>query len=178
MSNQIKPEIYDKFQCINKECSMTCCKGWEISIDEDTFEHWDESLTQYTNTEEAVDGVTRHILAMDEEKGCPFLNKEGLCKVVMQYGEEHLSHTCHTFPRQCLSFDDHEERSLSCTCPAVVDQLGELNHTLRFTNEELIKQTSSEAELRQTLRDIMTDSTLAIELRLMLIQELLLLCVE
>ena len=37
---------------------------------------------------------------------CPFLDDIGLCNIIIKCGEDHLSKTCKTFPRQENSFDD------------------------------------------------------------------------
>ena len=35
--NQLVPKYYDKFKCIGSECPETCCQGWPITIDKQTF---------------------------------------------------------------------------------------------------------------------------------------------
>ena len=35
--NHLIPRYYDKFSCIGSDCPETCCQGWKISIDKDTF---------------------------------------------------------------------------------------------------------------------------------------------
>ena len=37
------PDYYDEFQCIADKCSDNCCiGGWEIDIDEDTYERYQQ----------------------------------------------------------------------------------------------------------------------------------------
>ena len=31
------PEYYNKFHCLAGDCPDTCCKDWEVDVDEDTF---------------------------------------------------------------------------------------------------------------------------------------------
>ena len=31
-------DYYEKFNCISSNCKHNCCIGWEIEIDNDTFE--------------------------------------------------------------------------------------------------------------------------------------------
>ena len=33
----LKPDYYDKFQCIANECTDSCCIGWDIDIDKISF---------------------------------------------------------------------------------------------------------------------------------------------
>ena len=32
------PDYYEKFACIAGACEDTCCAGWEIDLDEETYE--------------------------------------------------------------------------------------------------------------------------------------------
>ena len=34
---------YDKFKCIVDKCKFTCCSGWDISIDSDTYNKWKDN---------------------------------------------------------------------------------------------------------------------------------------
>lgn len=54
---------------------------------------------------------------------CPYLNEQGLCDIVLTYGEETISNTCHTFPREEHVFESVTEKTLALGCPAVVDLL-------------------------------------------------------
>ena len=36
----IKPDYYDKFQCVADKCPDTCCAGWQIMIDEESLERY------------------------------------------------------------------------------------------------------------------------------------------
>ena len=31
---------YDKFKCTADKCKFTCCEGWDINIDQNTFSKW------------------------------------------------------------------------------------------------------------------------------------------
>ena len=37
----IKPNFYDAFHCTAAACSDTCCAGWEIDVDPDTVEYYE-----------------------------------------------------------------------------------------------------------------------------------------
>ena len=43
----IRPDFWNRFQCIGGVCSDNCCIGWEICIDE-------ESLEKYRQVEGAI----------------------------------------------------------------------------------------------------------------------------
>ena len=63
---------------------------------------------------------------------CPFLEDTELCRLVLNYGEECLSETCHVFPRETHEFADRTERTLVNCCPEIVDRLYTLKE-LHFT---------------------------------------------
>ena len=33
----LKPDYYEKFQCIANDCNDSCCIGWSISIDKKSY---------------------------------------------------------------------------------------------------------------------------------------------
>ena len=87
-----KPSYYDRFHCIGSACSDTCCANWEIEVDE-------ESAGRYAALTGAIGERMKHNLvieeneayfAMNETRRCPFLNRENLCDLILECGEEIL----------------------------------------------------------------------------------------
>ena len=39
--NVIVPDYYKDFECIADRCRHSCCKGWEIDIDDVTLSHYE-----------------------------------------------------------------------------------------------------------------------------------------
>lgn len=146
MSQIIKTNYYDTFRCSADQCSLTCCQEWRIGVDEDTFHKWKGlklKATHYEGEEQPEmslghriekDG-SGHIIALNKDKKCPFLNKKKLCRLVLELGEDFLSETCTTFPRQINKFDDRTEYSLDTGCPVVVDLLNENLNAISFCKE-------------------------------------------
>ena len=139
MKKEIKPDFYKKFQCIAGECEITCCQEWKIAVDEDIRKRWEnitpgstEKLTDYIEEKEGTS-----VIRLKENHKCPFLNKEKLCKHVMESGEETLSKTCQLFPRQIHEFSDRTEYALVTCCPEVVDMLSKEKP---FESADLLKQ--------------------------------------
>ena len=96
------PTIYHTFQCKADRCENTCCQLWTIDIDESTAERYHtmtgplgESLRQAIT----VDDEGSHFVFSKAQPICPLLNENGLCKVVLELGEEGLCDTCHMHPR-------------------------------------------------------------------------------
>ena len=120
MENKIvcKPAFYDEFYCIADRCDFTCCQEWKISLDQETRKIWETNPVTAEHIEEKQDMT---VIALDQNHKCPFLNEKKLCRLVLQYGEGILSHTCHTFPRQSNYLKNRQEESMVVCCPAVVD---------------------------------------------------------
>ena len=85
------PSYYKEFRCIADRCQDSCCIGWEIDIDEDTFSY-------YKSVEGAFgERLRSHMVSEDvnsftlKENGwCPFLNSKKLCDICIELGEEAL----------------------------------------------------------------------------------------
>lgn len=114
------PSYYKKFHCIAGACQDSCCIGWEIDIDEDTFSYYKsvegafgERLRAHMVTEDV------NSFALQENGWCPFLNREKLCDICIALGEEALSEVCTEFPRFTMEYEDVREKVLSLSCEEV-----------------------------------------------------------
>lgn len=100
-----RPSYYKDFKCIASACKDSCCAGWEIDIDEETYEFYENVKGEFGDRLRAnicppsdeTDEPAHFISAPDER--CPFLNEQGLCDIFTELGEEHLSYICTHHPR-------------------------------------------------------------------------------
>ena len=129
---RIRPDYYEKFQCIAGLCSITCCQEWKIAVDADTNRKWKKLLPpqDVTPQKKNLSAYTTNknggrVIELTEDHKCPFLNKNKLCKLVTAYGDKVLSQTCTVFPREVHRFSEWEEETLMPCCPAVIDLLRE-----------------------------------------------------
>lgn len=149
----IEPEFYGDFHCIGGQCSFTCCKEWKIAVDHETKKRWrkmdvpetvlesgrvpEHACLSTSNKAQLSQFVVKkdggEIIELLPNMRCPFLEDSDLCRLVLDYGEECLSETCHVFPREKHEFPDRTERTLVSCCPEIVDRLHELTE-LHFTN--------------------------------------------
>ena len=115
------PDYFKKFKCIASECEDTCCAGWEIVIDEDTYDI-------YKKVEGKFGERLKNEIYLDEEdepifrlKGnnCAFLNKNKMCDIYSELGEDALCYTCQQYPRYTEEFGSIREVGLSLSCPEV-----------------------------------------------------------
>ena len=120
----LQPKYVGKFHCDGKICPANCCtRDWRILIDIETFE-------KYSRIESTQHEITKHLeknpegegfLIEQNEKGCPFMTEECLCSIQRKFGEEFLSQTCMSYPRQLCNFGEIIERTLTPTCPLAAD---------------------------------------------------------
>lgn len=172
---------YDKFKCIADKCEFTCCKGWEINIDNSTYNKWkSENLDYLLEKVEAKDKKEVYFINKENHDDCPFLDKQGLCDIVKNHGEEYLSLTCHTFPRIENVFDDRRELSLSCSCKEVVEIISNLNKKINLSLENYIRINDdlSELRIREALIYIMQQENIYLEYKLIICFEMLLSILE
>lgn len=172
---------YDKFKCIADKCEFTCCKGWEINIDNSTYNKWkSENLDYLLEKVEVKDKKEVYFINKENHEDCPFLDKQGLCDIVKNHGEEYLSITCHTFPRIENVFDDRRELSLSCSCKEVVEIISNLNKKINLSLENYIRINDdlSELRIREALIYIMQQENISLEYKLIICFEMLLSILE
>lgn len=110
------PDYFDKFHCIAERCHHSCCAGWEVEIDEKTFEYY-----------KTVPGAFGERLKQNMSEGdedsfilvnnrCPFLNERNLCDIYTELGEDTLCETCTDYPRVTFTYGNIMERCLGLSC--------------------------------------------------------------
>lgn len=119
----IVPNYYKKFKCIASACRHSCCVGWEIDIDADTYDYYGTvggELGEKLKENIAIDDGQAHFI-LDENERCPFLNKNGLCDIITQCGEDSLCDICADHPRFRNFFADRTEIGLGLCCEAAAE---------------------------------------------------------
>jgi lysine-N-methylase len=94
------PSYYKDFECIADRCTHSCCIGWEIDIDEETLEKYKKLKNGYgpvIMNSISFEG-TPHFKLCENDR-CPHLDKKGLCKIILNYGKDHLCQICSEHPR-------------------------------------------------------------------------------
>lgn len=123
----IKPNFVSKFQCVGPECLISCCRGWSIHIDKKTHQkyisshHSDISRIAKENLILQRKGKMQYsMIKLDEKGDCPFIDENKLCMVHRDLGESALSHTCTTYPRNTLCYEEETRHRMTLSCPEVV----------------------------------------------------------
>ena len=110
------PKYYKTFQCIADRCEHSCCIGWEIDIDGDTFQKYQKLKDGYGAViadSISVEDVPHFKLA--EHDRCPHLDERGLCRIIMNVGEEYLCDICREHPR-FYNYTNVAEVGLGMSC--------------------------------------------------------------
>ncbi|WP_195989145.1 flagellin lysine-N-methylase [Clostridium sp. D53t1_180928_C8] len=176
---------YDNFKCSADKCKFTCCKGWDINVDKNTFNKWKSEenkfnyILQNLKLKETED-KKEYFLDKYTHETCPLLDKNGLCKIVKNHGDEYISLTCQTFPRIKNILGDRNEFTLSCCCPEVLEIIsnidGKINMICKDNNESI--GSSLELKVREALVSIIQHNGLALEYKLIICFQMLLTILE
>jgi lysine-N-methylase len=171
-----KKTLYEKFVCIGGRCPLTCCKGWEITLDPETYDKWKSKFTKedhvrHTVSKKKSSGKTEYTINMGQDKCCPYFNEEGLCRIVIRSGEDDLPSICRQFPRIINEYDGRIEKTLSCACPEVVDLLhleGEMLQLFSREDNGTCGEDFSLREVRDVLVSILEAAEFSLKDRLLL----------
>lgn len=173
----IYPSYFKKFRCIADKCPDSCCKGWDVVVDDETNEYYQgvggefgEKLKSLTEIDSDGDRIF-----VSQKGRCPFWNDDELCDIYLNLGENHLCKTCREFPRLTQDYTVFTEHLLSFACPEAARlMLGTDSAYDNFTNYDLdFSDCDYNAELirflldsREKLKCIFTDKSLPFSGRL------------
>ena len=168
----LKTTNYDKFKCIADKCRFTCCGGWDVSVDADTYNKWEKDncnkILSNIKVEKSENGMG-YLINKENHEPCPFLDKQGLCNIVKNHGEEYISSTCQKFPRVENKFEDRREFSLSCACPEVVEIISVLSGKINMIseNQKVLPNNLLELKIRETVINIVQQDNFLLEEKLL-----------
>lgn len=121
-------DYYNEFSCIGGTCEDSCCIGWRVDIDKQTFKKYKGNKHQILGPL-FKSGVKKNdtsptnecygVISLDEQGNCVFLDQEKLCKIQKNLGAEALSPVCANYPRNANRLGDQIEYSLGISCPEV-----------------------------------------------------------
>ncbi len=113
-----KPSYFDDFRCIASACPDSCCKEWDVLVDEASAAFYRSLPGQLgddlRNVLHEEDGCT--VMTITDGR-CPMWRRDGLCRIQAELGESALCHTCRDFPRLRHDYGDFLELMLELSCP-------------------------------------------------------------
>ena len=112
-----KPSFFDQFKCIGSACTDTCCAGWEIEVDETTAQGYLAEKGAFGDRlRREIGSEPGEYFFKLKNNRCPFLNKENLCDIFINLGEDRLCDICREHPRFYNWFGDYTEVGLGLCC--------------------------------------------------------------
>lgn len=167
------PTFYRDFKCIANRCTDSCCIGWEIDIDSAAYDKYRLMPEAFQKNIAVCDGVAHFVLTQDE--CCPFLQKDGLCKIILEHSEDMLCDICREHPRFYEWYGEYKDAGVGLCCEEAVRLLLESEKALEYetvetqeisdddTPEDICK---SVFEIRKSLFSIINDRSLTLSDRI------------
>jgi len=112
----VYPDYYKKFKCIAGECRHSCCIGWQICIDDESFYRYMNCNDEYSDIFKANIDDREQSFVLRENNRCPFLNDENLCDIIINKGEAWLCEICKEHPRFRNYIGETEMVGLGLSC--------------------------------------------------------------
>lgn len=136
------PSFYPDFQCRASRCRHSCCKGWEIDIDEDTAEKYRTMtgpMSEEIRSHIIEENDTTHFV-LNSDGNCPMLREDGLCRLILARGEDDLCDICALHPRFFEDCGEYELWGLGLSCEEVCALL--LSSSLSFLVDDSLNACS------------------------------------
>lgn len=156
-----KPSFFDQFKCIGSACTDTCCAGWEIEVDETTAQGYLAEKGAFGDRlRREIGSEPGEYFFKLKNNRCPFLNKENLCDIFINLGEERLCDICREHPRFYNWFGDYTEVGLGLCCEEAERLLFSDSKPLTFVeevtqDEELAEECEQMLEERKAIFSIL-----------------------
>ncbi len=132
-----KPAFFDQFKCIGSACTDTCCAGWEIEVDETTAEGYlTEKGAFGDRLRSEIGSEPGEYFFKLKNNRCPFLNRDNLCDIFINLGEDRLCDICREHPRFYNWFGDYTEVGLGLCCEEAERLLFSDSKPLTFIEED------------------------------------------
>ena len=114
----IKPTYFDDFRCIASACPDSCCKEWDVQVDDAAAKYYRSLTGPLGDRLREVMGEEDGEVVMTIIDGrCPMWRQDGLCRIQAELGHEALCRTCREFPRLTHDYGDFVELGLELSCP-------------------------------------------------------------
>lgn len=147
--NTFLPKYMVEFKCVSSSCTDSCCAGWDINIDEDTYNKYVKSTGElkglldgkFIKSEDEHDSFNYGFMVLKDENRCPFLNSNMLCDIHGGDGQENLCITCKSYPRVFNIVDNVYEKSGLPSCMEICKRA--------FLNKDKMEFVESKEEIEE-----------------------------
>lgn len=105
------PSYYNSFKCIAEKCRHSCCVGWEIALDGETIEKYEQS-----GRGDILSHINDGCITLNKDGRCPFLTDCGLCRIISELGDGFTSAICREHPRFYHRVGECIEGGIGASC--------------------------------------------------------------
>lgn len=122
-------DLYAEFACASGACPDTCCIGWDVLVDSNTYDSYaalEEPLkSKICEKIEAagIDEQKTYKIQMLKDGRCPFLNEQNLCNIYIDCSPDMMCNTCKIYPRKRILFYDTIMATVMVSCLEAVEML-------------------------------------------------------
>ena len=149
----IVPKYYSDFSCLASACSDSCCKGWDIFIDDKTYKKYMALEGPLAERFRECIGVCADGAYFKMSGGrCPFLDSSELCEIIKFHGEEYLSDICRHHPRFYTVLGDIAFGGIGISCEAAAELV--LSEKLPHSYIKIANFDRDPEECDEELRDL------------------------
>lgn len=109
--------IINKFKCLGAECPNTCCRNWNVSVDEITYENYKKApgLKKYSLIASTKRLKGFHVMRTIPFQGCIY-HRKGLCRFQCENHMEWMPEICRVYPRRIIEMGELREMTVELSC--------------------------------------------------------------
>ena len=157
---KVFPDYYSGFKCISSDCKHNCCIGWKITVDDNTLEKYKKVQGALgKRLKNRIKIKNKAYFKLRKGKRCPFLNKDNLCELIINLGEDNLCDICTLHPRFRNFFTDRVETGLGLCCERAGQIILGKKEIVTFIKDGKIDNADPIIELRDKCISILQDRT-------------------
>lgn len=131
----LQPNALARFRCIGGACEDSCCRDWNIVLDERSYkklksamDHGQKDREEFGRAVKRTKGDGQRkdryaLIVLRDDRECPFHADDGNCKVQARFGEALLSDTCAMYPRELAYLSERVEMTGKLSCPELARQV-------------------------------------------------------
>ena len=122
-------DLYADFTCVGGACPDTCCIGWDVLVDKNTYDSYaalEEPLKSKICERIETAGTDEqkiYKIQMQKDGRCPFLNEQNLCNIYIDCSPDMMCNICKTYPRKLAVYCDTVMVTVMTSCPELVRML-------------------------------------------------------
>lgn len=109
---------FKQFSCTMKDCPNTCCRGWRVIFDEETYQRYlAETGKNGIRLRSSIKKINGEVYFRTSLKQCTFYEKEGTCNLQRTLGTAYIPQVCRQYPRFHQHYGSFAEETLFLSCP-------------------------------------------------------------